>query len=351
MFAKLSAPFLFLLLVVLMVSTRAQLKTMARLILGVGTALVASAFGIKLAGISVSKVGLTLPGVGPALFSAFLVVVAGLALASSKYSYRGRYLLLVAIMCAAILAAFTRITIAAMFVGCAVILFMGFRGLPRIVLPVTGLVGLPALFLFSETFKQRMFYGADQITLASVLNDPSVVMEHLHTSGRSKAWGTVLRQFFEPSPFVGSGLGATQNYYYSQVGGGIGVIHSEYVRLVSEVGLIGLVLFALAALAYLWRLARIYRRARAPETATYALAAVGALMAYLIFIATDNGFDYVTGFGIYVFGLIGMAEKASELDYVEPIESRPRVRADARTGTSVLGPAQPLPRYPIIGAS
>jgi hypothetical protein len=74
-------------------------------------------------------------------------------------------------------------------------------------------------------------------------------------------------------------------------------------------------------------------------------------MAYLIFIATDNGFDYVTGFGIYVFGLIGMAEKASELDYVGPIESRPRVRADARTGTSVLGPAQPLPRYPIIGAS
>jgi O-antigen ligase len=351
MFAKLSAPFLFLLLIVLMVTTREQLKTMARLILGVGTLLVVVAVAIKLAGVSVSNVGLTLPGVGPSLFSAFLVVVTVLALASVKSGQRARYLMLVTVFCAAILAAFTRITIAAMFVGCAVILFMGFRGLPRVVLPVLGLVGLPALFLFSETFKRRMFFGADQITLGNVLHDPSVVMGHLHTSGRSRAWGTVLNQFFEPSPFVGSGLGATQNYYYSQIGGGIGVIHSEYVRLLSEVGLIGLTLFALAALAYGWRLVRIYRRARAPETSTYALAAVGALVAYLIFIATDNGFDYVTGFGIYVFCLIGMAEKASELEGSDEPPGRHRPPEPARAVSSVAGAGVPARRYPIVGVA
>jgi O-antigen ligase len=351
MFAKLSAPFLFLLLIVLIVSTRAQLKTMANLILGVGTLLVAVAVAIKLAGISVSNVGLTLPGVGPSLFSAFLVVVTALALASVKRGNRARYVILVTILCAAILAAFTRITIAAMFVGCAVILFVGFRGVARVVLPALGLVGLPALFLFSETFKRRMFFGADQITLGNVLNDPSMVMGHLHTSGRSKAWGTVLNQFFEPSPMWGSGLGATQNYYYSQIGGGIGVIHSEYVRLLSEVGLVGLALFALAALAYAWRLVRIYRRARGPETSTYALAAVGSLVAYLIFIATDNGFDYVTGFGIYVFGLIGMAEKANELDSAKAVPSPPPIPEDERRAFGILGIVQPGRRYPIIGAS
>ncbi len=349
MFAKLSSPFLFLLLIVLMVSTRAQLKIMERLILGIGALTVTVAFAIKLSGVSLSKVGLTLPGVGPSLFSAFLVVVALLALASVKHGHRARHLMLVAVLGAGVLAAFTRITIAALFVGFAVILFMGFRGLPRVVLPVLGFVGLPALFLFSETFKQRMFYGADQVTLGNILEDPSVVMGHLHTSGRSKAWGTVLHQFFEPSPIVGSGLGATQNYYYSQIGGGIGVIHSEYVRLLSEVGLIGLALFVLAALAYVWRLVRIYRRARAPETSTYALAAVGALVAYLIFIATDNGFDYVTGFGIYVFGLIGMAEKANELDGDD--ESPARRPTPVRAASTVMGADAPARRYPIVGVS
>jgi O-antigen ligase len=351
MFAKVSAPFFFLLLIVLMVSTHAQLKIMARLILGVGAFLVAAAVVVRLAGVSVSTVGLTLPGVGPSLFSAFLVVVTLLALASAKHGNRVRHLILVAVLGAAILAAFTRITIAALCVGCAVILFMRFKGLPRFALPLLGLVGLPTLFLFSETFKQRMFYGADQITLGTVLDDPSVVMGHLHTSGRSKAWETVLSRFFEPSPLLGSGLGATQNYYYSQSGGGIGVIHSEYVRLLSEVGALGLTLFALAALAYVWRLVRIYRRARVPETSTYALAAVGTLVAYLIYIATDNGFDYVTGFGIYVFGLIGMAEKASELDNADAFPSRPRVREDERASPRVVSIAQPVRRYPIIGAS
>jgi O-antigen ligase len=351
MFAKLSAPFLFLLLIVLMVSTRAQLKIMERLILGIGALTVTVAFAIRVSGVSLSKVGLTLPGVGPSLFSAFLVVVTLLALASVKYGHRARYLVLVAVLCAAILAAFTRITIAAMFIGCAVILFMGFRGLPRVVLPVLGLLGFPALFLFSETFKQRMFYGADQITLGNVLDDPSVVMGHLHTSGRSKAWGTVLNQFFEPSPFWGAGLGATQNYYYSQIGGGIGVIHSEYVRLLSEVGLVGLALFALAALAYMWRLVRIHRQARAPETSKYALAAIGALVAYVIYIATDNGFDYVTGFGIYVFTLVGMAEKASELEGADPSPGGHRGPESEGTASSLLGIVQPATRYPIIGAS
>lgn len=46
----------------------------------------------------------------------------------------------------------------------------------------------------------------------------------------------------------------------------------------------------------------------------YALAAVGGLVSYLIFMATDNALDYVSALGIYVFALIGMAEKAMELE-------------------------------------
>ncbi len=346
MFAKLSAPFLFLLLIMLMVSARAQLELMETLIFVSGVVLVTAAVAVKLAGASVAQVGLTIPGVGPSLFSAFLVVVGLLALTAAKYGNRIRHLALVAICCAAVLAAFTRITITAMFVGCAVILFMGFKGWARVLLPAVGLVGFPALFLFSETFKKRMFYGTDQITLWSVIENPSIVIGHLHTSGRSNAWGIVLGQFFTPSPFVGSGLGATQNYYYSQTSG-IGVIHSEYVRLLSEVGVLGLVLFVIAALTYLGRLASIYQHARESDTARYALAAVGALVAYLIYIATDNGFDYVTGFGMYVFSLIGMAEKARELD--DTAASVQSLALEAQDHSSPLSLQRATRRYPIVG--
>jgi O-antigen ligase len=312
MFAKLSSPLLFLLLIMTAVSSRAQLRVMERLIVLTGLGVTAVALSFIAAGIKVSPVGLTVPGVGPALFSALMVVVAILSVAAAKYRHPLRNLTVALISAAAVFSAFTRITIAALFLGCSTLLFVGFRGVLRLLLPVTALVGFPALFLFNETLKKRMFYGESKITLDAVLADPSIVLAHMYTSGRSAAWADVLGKFFYPSPTFGSGLGATQDYFYSQ-SSTLGVIHSEYVRLLSEVGVFGTVLFAFAALAYLWRLLKIYRRARDQQTALYALAATGALVAYLIFIATDNGFDYVTGFGIYVFGLIGMAEKSREL--------------------------------------
>jgi O-antigen ligase len=313
MFAKLSAPLLFLLLLTTTVINRRQLKVIEALIVLSALGMLAAAVALRLAGIKVNPVGITVPGVGPSLFSALLVVVAVLALATVKYRQRLRNAAIVTLCSAGVLAAFTRITIAALFVGCSAVLFVGFRGIVRLLLPATALVGFPLLFLLNESFKRRMFFGESQVTLDSVLTDPSILLSHLHTSGRSGAWGNVLAQFFAPNPTFGSGLGATQNYFYTQ-SGGIGVIHSEYVRLLSEVGICGIALFAIAALAYLWRMARIYRRARSADTARYALSAVGVLVAYLVYIATDNGFDYVTGFGIYVFALVGMAEKSHELD-------------------------------------
>lgn len=206
------------------------------------------------------------------------------------------------------------------------------------ILPTMGLIGLPALFLFSETFKNRMFYGTKGIDAQTLLADPGQILGHLHGSGRFSAWPLILDKFFYPSPAVGSGLGATQNFFYSQIGGGLGVIHSEYVRLLSEVGIFGLSLFLIAASAYLYRLRDTYRRAPQSDAGKYALAAIGGLVGYLIFMATDNAFDYVNGVGIYVFGLIAMSEKARELES----------RAEDSLPIAVSEPRPARRRYPII---
>jgi hypothetical protein len=236
-----------------------------------------------------------------------------LALAGFVYGPRTLYAGVFICCVAAVIAAFTRITIAGLFIGSAGILFVALKGLPRFALPICGVIALPALFLMNERFRSRMFYGADSISFIGIMDDPSYALQHLHGSGRFAAWDQFLELFFEPSPFIGSGIGATQHYFYTHSIIGLGVIHSEYIRLLCEVGIVGISLFAIAVLAYGIRLFRAYHAAQEVEVRKYTLASIGTLLAYLVFLATDNGFDYVSQFAVYVFGLIAMSEKAKEL--------------------------------------
>jgi hypothetical protein len=314
MLAKLSAPFLFLVFVQIVITTRAQLKRMEGLMLIAGVSMLVLAVLSKLVGWEQNPVGLTIPATAPSLFSAFLITIAMLTISRMKYDGVTANLALFLLLAAGVLAAFTRITIAALFVSASVVLFYVGRSVQRFILPMAGLIGLPTLFLFSETFKNRMFFGAGNIGAETLLTDPGQAMSHLHGSGRFGAWSIVLTKFFDPSPVIGSGVGTTQNFFYSQNTHGLGVIHSEYVRLLAEVGVVGLTLFVVAAGAYFLRLMDTYRRAPTSDAGKYAAAAIGSLVAYLIFMATDNGIDYVNGFGIYVFTLVAMSEKARELE-------------------------------------
>lgn len=314
MLAKLSAPFLFLILILVVVSTREQLKRMETLMLISGGSMLVLAGISSVTGFGGPAVGLTIPFTTPALFSAFLVTISMLFLSRAKQSGMMINFLLFFLLATGVIGAFTRITIAALFIASSVVLFYSARGFKRLILPATGLIGLPALFLFSDRFKNRMFYGVKDVGAEALLSDPGQILGHLHGSGRFSAWPLILNKFFYPRPVLGSGLGATQNFFYSQIGGGLGVIHSEYVRLLSEVGIFGLTLFAVAALVYLLRLLNTYRQAPHSDAGRYALAALGGLVGYLIFMATDNAFDYVNGVGIYVFSLIAMSEKAREIE-------------------------------------
>jgi hypothetical protein len=353
MLAKLTAPFLFLLLCLVLVSSVAQLRVMERVTLAGGVLAVVGAIVTTSMGLSPPGLGLTLPAMSPALFSAYLVAVGMLALASSRYEGRARNLLAFVIVSGAILAAFTRITIAALFISSSLILWLALRGGARFLLPLAGLLGLPALFLVSEFYKSRMFFGADKITLSTIINDPGVAWGHLHGSGRFAAWEYVLDHFVAPSPILGSGIGATQHFYYTQSVGGMGVIHSEYVRLAAEVGIVGLVLFCLAAAGYLVCLLRTYRFSPDSLAGRYSLAAMGGLISYLIFMATDNAFDYVNAFGIYVFGLIGMSVKARELEAARAEAAAAFRGSDSHASPPLVMTSRAArkkhPRYALVG--
>ena len=353
MIAKLVSPLLFMVLIMLAVSTVRQLRTMENMILIAAVVMLSLAGASKVLGLQrADVVGLTVPGIGPATFSAYILAAGMLALAGLRDSNRVLKLGLVGLFALVVILGNTRITIGAMFIGFSILLIVALKGFSRYLLPLAGIVALPALFILNQRFRERMFYGDEGGSVDAVLNNPLAEIQHIHGSGRFDAWDIILNKFFLPNPAVGSGIGATQHYFYSQIGGGIGVIHSEYVRLLSEVGVLGLGLFLVTILVYLAQLINTFRSSSNAETKKYALAGIGGVVAYVIFMATDNAFDYVTQLGIYVFSMVAMGEKSRELELVAEREvsvtaSVEDCEAPIASEGSSMRPSRR--RYPLLG--
>jgi O-antigen ligase len=316
MIAKLLGPFMFMMLVLVVVRSDDEVRKMRTAILGSGMILVALALLARAAGIvsdpnavQTGMSGLGPPSMGPPVFSAHMLPVAMLALATFLVERRALMLVITVTSALAVLGALQRTSAGALYLGFSLIMFAGTRGVWRLLLPVTGLLGLPALMVFSDAFRRRMFFG--DATSQELLSDPQKAANSINGSGRFDLWDAVLRRFFDPNPVFGSGIGSTQEFFYTRFGAG--VVHSEYVRLLCEVGLLGLTLFLLALASYLWRMRGNWRRAASPGSRLSGLAAMGGIICYAVYCATDNSFDYVVQFGIYVFGMVAIAIKASEL--------------------------------------
>jgi hypothetical protein len=309
MIAKLLGPPLFMIALQSCMKTPEELQKASNAIIGSGVILIAMALLARAMGIDSDpngSGGLGPPGMGPPVFAAHMLPVSMLALAYCVCRPRLATVAFTLLCAAAVVGAVQRTSAAALYAGFSAILLLGTRGIWRVLLPASALVALPALVVFSDTFRRRMFFG--NLESQDLFDDPTGALSKINSSGRSGLWDSTLQRFFSPHPIAGSGVGSTQDYFYSRAGSG--VVHSEYVRLLCEVGVIGLVLFALAALAYIWMLRRYVVRAESSQQRVFALAGIGSIVAYLIYCSTDNAFDYVNQFGIFVFGLVGMAAKS-----------------------------------------
>jgi O-antigen ligase len=349
MIAKLAGPFIFLLLILTVVSRMEQIHHIERvmLITGMLTVLVEISYwllGYRFEG----KRGLGVPGLGPAPSSAHLAILSMLAFSALLQSRSRTHLFLTVCFASAAAAGFTRNTIIGLFAGFALMLFVSSRGIPKYFLPLSGIVALPAIFLFNDSLRYRMFKGGIIPSADTILNNPSTALDHVHGSGRFEAWSNVLEQFFFADPLFGSGIGTTQHYLYTHPFLGLNAIHSEYVRILAELGICGFLLFVFALFSYFSRLWIRYKKSSDLDEKKYALAALGMILVYFIFMATDNAIDYVTSSGIFVFGMIGLAIKSHTLAEVSA-ETASVVRSQAVPFILSDGMnSRPPRRYPII---
>ncbi len=312
MLAKLAAPPLFLLACAACLRSESDVKAFEKTIIWsafISLLLGFSNYFFKYAPVYVSNEMqyLTVPGSSPALFSFHISVAALLALGAYLFGKRGRHLFLALLFSVAVFMAFTRISMAGLAIALALLIILSPVPAPvKLMFPIlVGCALITAVFV-NPTMKARMFTDPRNVSVRAATSDPGSLLSNLHSSGRFRAWDVALNKFFYPSPVYGAGTGATQAWFYEGTRAHIGVLHSDYLRILCELGIVGLLLFGMAMIGYARGLLKAFKRQKLYDK-KYGSVALACLVFYLITLTTDNALDYVMPFGNYVFCLIAIS--------------------------------------------
>ena len=96
-------------------------------------------------------------------------------------------------------------------------------------------------------------------------------------------------------------------------------MHSEYIRILCELGIVGLVLFFSLLFSYIIRIVRIWIVASDYQTKKYALTSLLCLLSYMIVCITGNAIGYIFSFSLYIFAFVSFSfqcydEKVAKYD-------------------------------------
>jgi hypothetical protein len=164
-----------------------------------------------------------------------------------------------------------------------------------------ALVAVPGL-------RDKTFKDSRDVDFYKVAAEPSTIdVDSIDSSGRFAMWKTVMDKFFWPSPLTGSGLGATQTWFYHGNYFGLMVEHSEYVRLLADTGIVGLGLYLLTVFISMKTLWGIYHSASHPVARYLSLLGLSIFPAYLVCMGFDNVLNYVLPAEQFPFAFTGAA--------------------------------------------
>lgn len=255
---------------------------------------------------------LTVPYMSPANFSFLLSCGALLALGNFMASKKLRFLILYGVFAGATFWAFTRISMVGLVIATSIYIFLMTRSLwVKITLPLI-LISILVVSIFAiPTFRARMFMDSD-ITLSAAVDNPEKAQALIYMSGRKQLWQDAKNNFIDQNPLMGRGVGSID--YWLDHRNPPSRLHSDYLRILADVGFIGLTLYIAAMIHFLKRLMALRRAAKNKDVKKYATVAISAMGFYAITLSTDNSLNYVTEFGLYVFSFVGLALLSEKLD-------------------------------------
>ncbi len=217
-----------------------------------------------------------------------------------------RYLAVALLLGSSSLLGFIRTGVAATAIGVSVfaILEFGKKSLPLVLIIY---LGSALAFVALPEMREKMFVDSNGVRLGDVLNPTTMDYKNIQSSGRFALWQATMDRFFWDNPTLGSGLGATQAWFYKGGYPGLLVEHSEYVRLLCDTGIVGLCLFLIMIASCMAALWKIYRSAGHPLVRYFGLMGFSVFPAYLFCMGFDNVLNYALPAGQYPFAFTGAA--------------------------------------------
>lgn len=234
-------------------------------------------------------------------FSFYLMVILFISLARFVVRRQLRYLVLCLVLGIWIYLTLTRITLLGVAAGVAVMgVYAALAQRSYRALITTFLVATVVIGPFVPVVLERSLgFVPTPGELAAVIASPLQLYESMNWEGREFIWPVVLHSF-AGDRWTGLGLGSSTVVLRANMPASVGyVVHNEYLRLASEVGLIGCALYFLAVWRWLILTWRTGWRA-SDRTREFAYAGLAAITGWAIVALTDNPFDYYAPLTQYV---------------------------------------------------
>lgn len=182
------------------------------------------------------------------------------------------------------------------------------RAIPYILLGL--FIFILSIFAVPEV-RNKMFGDS-----ASTVTVSSVSMDDVQMNGRSSVWLRIMDHCYYGKETYGSGCGAALGWLKDEYkdGGGIGLIHSDWVQMISESGNIGLGLFIFFAIIMLFKVLSVTWVYQHSRTVTYAGAMTVASFAACFFaMGFDNVITYAQQGYVVPFIMLGIFYKSVDL--------------------------------------
>jgi hypothetical protein len=316
-YMKFSAPFVFLLGVIVFLKTDNDLEKCVLAVYRI--CIIVSLLAIinvitgglfeSLKGTEVLAIGLPslqAPSTSPANFSFLMACGAIVSFVDYLVDRRKSRLLLFLYFSICVLWAFTRISIGGLFISIGVCMSMLSNSrIFKFILPLGFLALLLISFLTVESLSERMFFNAKKTNISELASNPQKMLENVNTSGRSYLWELAAKEFKNSDKVFGAGIGAV-DHWVSQFTW-VKALHSDYLKTYYDLGFVGLIIYLLTFISFLYFLIRVNRSYLTKRDKKWGAIAFSAVIFYMITLLTDNSINYALDFGLYVYSFVGFA--------------------------------------------
>ena len=123
---------------------------------------------------------------------------------------------------------------------------------------IPGLAVAGAMFLSVVLFVPSVnekFFGEDAGTVSAndIVRGDAMSMDNINTSGRAAMWEMILDECYKGNETFGSGLGVSMRFLkdWAAKSGKAGLMHNDYVQIISDTGIVGIVLICVFYVVFL----------------------------------------------------------------------------------------------------